>query len=256
MLLAADIRNGHTVLGLLDGDEIVGHWEVSTDRRRTADEWAVLVRGLMAQRAPGGRLSGIAVAATVPAVLNEWRGMLKRHFAALPHVIVEPGTRTGLPVLTDNPREVGADRICNAVAAVHHYGGPAVVVDSGDATTYDVVSVEGRYVGGAITLGVELMLETLGERSAQLREVELVRPRSVIAKNTVEALQSGLVFGVAAQVEGMVSRIREELGGPADLSVISTGRHALLVSAECRCFTEYAPLLTVRGLALVFALNQ
>ena len=259
MLLAVDIRNGHSVLGLVaepyDAGEVVGHWRVSTDRRRTADEWAVLVRGLLAEQAPSGRLDGLAVAATVPAVLHEWRLMASRHFSALPLVVVEPGTRTGLSVLTDNPREIGADRICNAVAAAARYAGPTVVVDFGDATTYDVVSEDGRYVGGAITPGIEMGLEALGQGSAQLREVELIRPRSVVAKNTVEAIQSGLVFGLASQVEGMVARIRAEIGAVPRLTVVATGRQAPLVAAECDCFTDQEPLLTLRGLSLVFSRN-
>ncbi len=256
MLLAADIRNGHTVLALLEGEEPVAHWRVSTDRLRTADEWAVLVRSLTGSEAGGESMTGIAVAATVPAVLHEWRAMALRHFADVPTVVVEPGTRSGLPVLTDNPREIGADRICNAVAAAARHHGPSIVVDFADATTYDVVSADGHYVGGAITPGVEMSLEALRQRSAQLREVELVRPRSVIAKNTVEALQSGLVFGVASQVEGMVARMRSEIGDPDRIAVIATGHHAPLVIDECRCFSEHVPLLTVRGLALVFGRNR
>ncbi len=136
----------------------------------------------------------------MPAVLHEWRDMLVRHFADVPCLVVEPGVRTGVPVLMDNPREVGTDRIINALAAVHEYGGPAIVVDfGGTATTFDVVSAQGQYVGGAIAPGIEISLEALGRRGAQLRKVELLRPRSVIAKNTVEALQSGMVFGVAAR---------------------------------------------------------
>ena len=165
--------------------------------------------------------------------------MLARHFAEVPQVVVEPGVRTGIPVLMDNPREVGSDRILNALAAVHEYGGPAIVVDfGGTATTFDVVSEKGQYVGGAIAPGIEISLEALGRRGAQLRKVELLRPRSVIAKNTVEALQSGMVFGVASQVEGIVARMIADLGAdPADVSVVATGYLAGLVLDECRCFT-------------------
>ncbi|MBB6627428.1 type III pantothenate kinase [Nocardioides sp. KIGAM211] len=255
-LLAADIGNSHTVLGLLEGGEVLAHWRISTDARRTADEWAVLLRGLLGERT--GSVSGIAVCSTVPSVLHEWREMLDGHFATVPHVVVEPGVRTGVPILMDNPREVGSDRIINALAAVHAYGGPAIVVDfGGTATTFDVVSPQGQYVGGAIAPGIEISLEALGRRGAQLRRVELLRPRSVIAKNTVEALQSGMVFGVASQVEGIVSRMIDELGvAPEDVHVISTGYLADLVVAECRCFTEHSPWLTLRGLELVFARNS
>lgn len=255
-LLAADIGNSHTMLGLLTDGQVSADWRIATDERRTADEWAVLLRGLLGLALD--EVEAIAVCATVPAVLHEWRDMLARHFAAVPHVVVEPGVRTGLPVLTDNPREVGTDRIINALAAVHEYGGPAIVVDfGGTATTFDVISAAGQYVGGAIAPGIEISLEALGRRGAQLRKVELARPRSVIAKNTVEALQSGMVFGVAAQVEGLVARMVAELDVPAgEVNVIATGYLASLVVDECRCFTHHSPWLTLRGLELVFERNR
>jgi type III pantothenate kinase len=258
-LLAADINNSHTLLGLLRDGDVVAQWRVATDERRTSDEWAVVLRGLLGEHASGtSTLTGVALCATVPAVLHEWREMLATHFADLPRVVVEPGVRTGIPVLTDNPREVGSDRIVNALAAATRYGGPAVVVDfGGTATTFDVVDERGRYVGGAIAPGMEISLDALGRRGAQLRKVEMLRPRSVIARNTVEALQSGLLFGVAAQVEGLVARMVAELGVPPDaVSVIATGHLAPLVVEECACFTDHDPWLTLRGLEMVFTRNQ
>lgn len=254
-LLAVDIGNSHTVLGLVDDGEVTADWRVSTLPGRTADEWAVLLRGLL--RDAGREVDGIAVCATVPAVLHEWRAMLPRHFPDVRAVVVEPGVRTGVPVLTDNPREVGSDRIVNALAVATLYGGPAVVVDfGGTATTFDVVNGQGQYVGGAIAPGIEVSAAALGRRGAQLREVEPARPRSVIAKNTVEALQSGLVFGVAAQVEGLVARMVEELGARTeDVTVVATGYLAPLVEDECRCFTASSPWLTLLGLELVFRRN-
>ncbi|GAA4701252.1 type III pantothenate kinase [Nocardioides conyzicola] len=255
-LLAADIGNSHTVLGLVVDGQVTADWRVATDERRTSDEWAVLLRGLLGPALD--EVDGIAVCATVPAVLHEWRQMLAKAFAEVPHLVVEPGVRTGIPVLMDNPREVGTDRIINALAAVHEYGGPAIVVDfGGTATTFDVISGIGQYVGGAITPGIEISLEALGRRGAQLRKVELLRPRSVIAKNTVEALQAGMVFGVASQVEGIVSRMIDELGArTADVQVIATGYLAPLVLDECRSFTQHDPWLTLRGLELVFSRNR
>lgn len=254
-LLCADIGNGHTELGLVTDGEVGPHWRVATDERRTADEWAVLLRALLAEC--GEEPTGVAVCATVPAVLHEWREMLGRHFGELPAVVVEPGIRTGLPVLMDNPREVGTDRIINALAATRLHGSPAVVVDFGTATTFDVVDSSGSYIGGAISPGIEISLEALGRRGAQLRKVELVRPRGVIAKNTVEAVQSGMVFGVASQVEGIVSRIIAELGvDSSQVHVISTGHLAGLVVDECSCFTTHAPWLTLLGLELVFGRNR
>ena len=255
-LLAADIGNSHTLLGLLVDGEVTADWRVATDERHTSDEWAVLLRGLLGRAFDD--VDGIAVCATVPAVLHEWRDMLAKAFADVPSLVVEPGVRTGIPVLMDNPREVGTDRIINALAAVHEHGGPAIVVDfGGTATTFDVVNAQGQYVGGAISPGIEISLEALGRRGAQLRKVELLRPRTVIAKNTVEALQSGMLFGVASQVEGIVARMIIELGeNTEDVSVIATGYLAELVREECRCFTHHAPWLTLRGLEIAFTRNR
>lgn len=257
-LLAVDVGNAHTVLGIVSDGDVPAHWRVSTDGRRTADEWAVLLRGLVGRHFAGpDPISGIVLCSTVPGVTQAGREMLARHFADLEYLVVEPGVRTGIPVLTDNPREVGTDRIVNSLAAATIYGGPAVVVDfGGTATTFDVINAAGQYVGGAIAPGIEISLEALGRRGAQLRQVELIRPRSVIAKNTVEALQSGLVFGVAAQVEGLVERIVDELDvALEEVSVIATGYLSPLVFDECDCFTEHAPWLTLQGLEMVFRRN-
>jgi len=256
-LLCADIGNSHTVLGLVDDGDVLDHWRVATDEHRTADEWNVLLKGLLRESNVSDQVSGIVVCATVPAVLHEWRDMLVRHFGTLPNVVVEPGVRTGVPVLMDNPREVGADRVVNALAAASLYDGPAIVVDFGTATTFDVVSPRGEYIGGAISPGIDISLEALGRRGAQLRKVELLRPRTVIAKNTVEALQSGMVFGFASQVDGIVARMIDELGVPTDsVHVIATGGLAPIVVEECRSLTAHQPWLTLLGLELVFARNS
>ena len=253
-LLAADIGNSHTFVGLLDGEEVTAHWRVATDERRTSDEWSVLIRGLLAERVDD--VDGIAVCATVPAVLHEWRDMLRQYHGDVPHVVVEPGVRTGVPVLMDNPREVGSDRIINALAAAQLYDGPSIVVDFGTATTFDVVSAKGEYVGGAIAPGIDISLEALGRRGAQLRKVELLRPRTVIAKNTVEALQSGVLYGFASQVDGIVGRMLAELRlEPGQANVIATGGLAHVVVEECASFTAHEPWLTLLGLELVFHRN-
>jgi type III pantothenate kinase len=181
--------------------------------------------------------------------------MLRDYYADMPQVLVEPGVKTGVPVLMDNPREVGSDRIVNAVAAARLYDGPSIVVDFGTATTFDVVSAKGEYIGGAISPGIEISLEALGRRGAQLRKVELMRPRHVIAKNTVEALQSGVLYGFASQVDGIVARMVRELGSPESVNVIATGGLAPLVVEECSSVTEHQPWLTLRGLELVFHRN-
>lgn len=256
-LLAADIGNSHTVLGLVEDGVVREHWRVSTDERRTADEWAVLVRGLFTEIIGDDSLSGIAVCSTVPAVLHEWREMLARHFSDMSAVVVEPGIRTGVPVMMDNPREVGADRIINALAAANLFSGPTVIVDFGTATTFDVVSERGEYVGGAIAPGLEISLEALGRRGAQLRKVELLRPRNVIAKNTVEALQSGMLFGYSSMVDGLAARMIAELGvAPDQVNVVATGHMAPIVLDECVAFTEHSPWLTLLGLEMVFQRNS
>ncbi|MGI9197059.1 MAG: type III pantothenate kinase, partial [Candidatus Nanopelagicales bacterium] len=209
-LLAIDVGNTNTVLGLFEGDDLVRSWRIKTDARSTADEMALVFRGLLAGEP---EVTGIALCSTVPAVLREMRHMLTTYHPETPTVIVEPGTKTGVPVLTDNPKEVGTDRIVNTMAAHHLYGGPSIVVDFGTSTNLDVVSVKGEFLGGALAPGIEISLDALAQRAAQLRKVELVRPRSPIGKNTVEALQSGALYGFAGQVDGLVRRISDELGG-------------------------------------------
>jgi type III pantothenate kinase len=253
-LLCADIGNSHTTVGLVADGEVTAHWRVATDERRTSDEWGALLRALL----PAGQdLAGVAVCSSVPAVLHEWRQMLVGHFAEVPHLVVETGVRTGLPVRMDNPREVGSDRIVNAIAAAQLHPGPCIVVDFGTATTFDVVSAKGEYVGGAISPGIAISLEALGRRGAQLRKVELQRPRSVIAKNTVEALQSGALYGFASQVDGMVARMTAELGlEPGEVTVIATGGLAPGVVDECASVTVHEPWLTLLGLEIAFARNS
>jgi len=187
-------------------------------------------------------------------VLHELRTMLERYYLNVPTVVVEPGIKTGVPILTDNPKEVGADRIVNTLAAFHLHGGPSIVVDFGTSTNFDVVSAKGEFIGGALAPGVEISIDALAARAAALRKVELVRPRSVIGKNTVESLQSGALYGFAGQVDGIVTRIIEELGGSVT-AVIATGGLAPIVVPESRTITHHDPDLTLVGLALLFAKN-
>ncbi len=189
----------------------------------------------------------------MPAVLREMRTMLERYYGHVPHVIVEPGAKTGVPVLMDNPKEVGADRIVNTIAAHHLFGGPCIVVDFGTSTNLDVVSAKGEFLGGALAPGIEISLDALAQRAAQLRKVELVPPRSVIGKNTVEALQSGALYGFAGQVDGLVDRITAELGEVT--AVVATGGLAPIVVPESRRITHHEPDLTLLGLRLVFEKN-
>lgn len=250
MLLAIDVGNTNTVLGLFDGPELLHSWRIKTDARTTGDEMVLTYRGLLTD-AP--RITGIALCSTVPAVLREMRTMLDRYYGDVPTVIVEPGTRTGVPVLTDNPKEVGADRIVNTIAAHHLFGGPSIVVDFGTSTNLDVVSARGEFLGGALAPGIEISLDALAARAAQLRKVELVRPRSAIGKNTVEALQSGALYGFAGQVDGLVRRIVAEIGEVT--AVIATGGLAPIVVPESQTITVHEPDLTLVGLRLVYEKN-
>ena len=250
MLLAIDVGNTNTVLGLFAGDHLTQSWRIKTDARMTGDEMALTLRGLLTS---SPEVSGIAMCSTVPAVLREMRGMLTRYYGHLPTVIVEPGTKTGVPVLTDNPKEVGADRIVNTLAAHHLFGGPSIVVDFGTSTNFDVVSVRGEFLGGSLAPGIEISVDALASRAAQLRKVELVRPRSVIGKNTVECLQSGVLYGFAGQVDGLVRRIVAEIGPVT--AVVATGGLAPIVVAESETITHHDPDLTLVGLRLVYERN-
>src|ERR1700685_719906 len=236
MLLTIDVGNTNTVLGVFDGDDLLEHWRICTDPVRTADELAVMLQGLLSQSAlfKVPDISGVALCSTVPSVLHEMREMFRRYYGDVPAVIVEPGVKTGVSVRMDNPKEVGSDRIINSLAAVHLYGGPAIVVDFGTPTNSDAVSERGEFVGGALAPGIEISVDALSRRVAQLLKVELARPAHAIGKSTVEALQSGIIFGFAGQVEGLVMRMAAELApdDPDSVTIIATGGLAALVLDE------------------------
>ena len=253
MLLAIDVGNTNTVLGVFEGDMLRHSWRVKTDARNTADELALTFQGLLTDIP----VSGIAACSTVPAVMRELRAMLDRYYPNLPTVLVEPGIRTGVSILTDNPKEVGTDRICNTAAAHHLVGAACIVVDFGTSTNFDCVSARGDFLGGALAPGIEISLDALAARAAQLRKVELVAPRSPIGKNTVESLQSGILYGFAGQVDGMVRRLSRELApeDPDSVHVIATGGLATLVVDQSETVTRYEPELTLIGLRLIFERN-
>jgi type III pantothenate kinase len=250
MLLAVDVGNTNTVLGLFDGTDLVQSWRITTHARATGDEMALTYRGLLAEQPS---VTGLAICSTVPSVLHEMRPMIAASFTDIPVVIVEPGTKTGVPVLTDNPKEVGADRIVNTLAAHQQYGGPCIVVDFGTSTNLDVVSQKGEFLGGALAPGIDISLEALAGRAAQLRKVEVLKPRSPIGKNTVEALQSGAVYGFAGQVDGLVDRIIDEVGPVT--AVVATGGLANVVIGESETITHHDANLTLTGLRMVFERN-
>src|SRR3954471_22340364 len=254
MLLAIDIGNTNTVLGVFDGAQLRQSWRIKSDARNTADELALAFRGLL----EGFEVTGIAACSTVPAVMRELRSMLAAYYRDVRTVLVEPGVRTGVGVLTDNPKEVGTDRICNTAAAYHLVGGPCIVVDFGTSTNFDCISARGDFLGGALAPGIEISLDALAARAAQLRKVELVAPRSPIGKNTVEALQSGILYGFAGQVDGMVRRLSAALApdDPSSVQVIATGGLAALVIDHSETVTRYEPELTLIGLRLIHERNQ
>ena len=254
MLLAIDIGNTNIVLGVFEGEELVRSWRIKSDARNTADELALAFRGLLGDF----KITGISACSTVPAVLRELRVMLADYYADVPTLVVEPGVRTGVGLQYENPKEVGADRIVNTAAAYHLVHRAAIVVDFGTSTNFDVVSDRGEFLGGALAPGIEISLDALAARAAQLRTVELVEPRSPIGKNTVEALQSGILYGFAGQIDGLVRRIRPLIApdAPEDVPVIATGGLALLVIGHCETVTRHEPDLTLLGLRLVFERNQ
>jgi type III pantothenate kinase len=253
MLLAVDVGNTETVAGVFDGDNLAWQWRMHTSPERTADEMALLFGGFLQQAGLSfdRNVTGVVLSSVVPSATQALRDMVSRYFRFEP-VVVEPGVRTGVPVLTDNPKEVGADRIVNALAAFTRFGGPAIVVDFGTATTFDVVSENGELLGAAIAPGVQVAARALYEQAARLPRVELAAPKSVVGRNTVESVQSGLVFGYAAMVDGMVERISKELGTP---TVVATGGLAPTVIEECTTVDHHEPWLTLEGLRLVYEKN-
>ena len=259
MLLCVDVGNTQIALGLYEDDvpddprpPLVRDWRMRTDPRITADELEVAVGGLLGRYA--SQVTGVAALSTVPSLLRELKLLIDRR--GDPAVVVGPGVRTGVPLLVDNPREVGADRVVNTLAAHRLFDTACIVVDFGTSTNIDVVSAKGEFLGGALAPGIEISMDALATRAAALRSVEFVRPRSVIGKNTVECLQSGVLFGFAGQVDGLVHRILTELGPKAGpVTVLGTGGLAPLMMGESETIAEYVPDLTLLGLRLVYLRN-
>lgn len=255
MLLAVDVGNTQTHLGVFDRNNLRHEWRAATEPTRTADELALLFGEFLslAELSFSKQITGVAISSVVPRATQELRDMTLRYFG-FPAVVVEPGVKTGLAVHMDNPREVGADRIANAVAA--HALWPdysVIVVDFGTAITVDVVSADGTYLGGAIAPGVDTSATALFQSTAQLRRVELVTPPSAIGKTTVTCIQAGIMFGMAALVDGLIERVADELAGP--IRTVATGGHATVVLENCRRVELYEPTLTLTGLRLIFDRN-
>ena len=254
MLLTVDAGNTQTVVGLFDDDELVDHWRIATVAERTSDELALMIQQFLGFHGFSfdANITGVAISSGVPMVTAALRAMTERYFG-FPPLVIEPGIRTGMPILYDNPKEVGADRIANAVGAFDVYGGPSIVVDFGTATTIEAVSARGEYLGGAIVPGVEISLDALFGRAAGLRRIELVEPKHVIGKSTVESMQSGVIYGFSGQVDALVDRFKAELGA---CTVIATGGLAELIGPHTRCIEHYEPWLTLYGLRIVFERNR
>ena len=254
MLLVVDVGNTQTHFGTFRGDELLEHWRFATARQSTADELGAALRNLMALRGYSFEdLEASIVSSTVPQLEPEWTTMASRY---LRHemLVVGPGTRTGMAIRYDNPREIGADRLVNAVAIRDRFDGAAVCVDFGTATTFDVVSHDGEYLGGALMTGIEISLDALSERGARLPKVDLAPPKSVIGKNTIDAIRSGVVYGYAGAIDAILRRLYEELGQDAD--VVATGGLSGLVVPYTEEIDEVDDLLTLTGLRLLYARNS
>ena len=258
MLLAVDVGNSETVIGLFENPpnhELVDHWRVSTNTERTSDEMALLVQEFLAFHGFSfdTDIAGVAVCSGVPRVTAALRKMSERYFG-FPAVVLEAGVKTGMPILYDNPKEVAADRIANAVGALEMYDPPIIIVDfSSTATIFDAISAKAEYLGGTIMPGVEVSLDALVGRAAMLRRVELVEPRSVIGRSTVESIQSGVVHGIGAMVDGVVERVTREIG---EATVVSTGRLAELMAPFTESIEHVEPWLTLQGLRIIFEKNK
>jgi type III pantothenate kinase len=249
MLLAVDVGNTQTTLGLFSGEELTASWRMATDTRKTGDEIAALLHDLLALKGfPQGAVTDIALATVVPRLSSEYAAMADKWFE-VEALVVGPGVKTGMPILTSDPRQVGPDLIADAVAAYEICGGPCIAVDFGTATTFSAVSEAGEYLGHAIAPGIEISLDALASQAARLMKVELVDPGTVIGRNTTQAMQAGAIYGFAGQVDGIVARMRGELGGRA--SSVATGGRAPLIFEHASSLDRLDPLLTLRGLQII-----
>jgi len=254
MLLTIDIGNTNLTLGLYEGDKLGAHWRLATDHNRMPDEYGLQFLGLLQNAGKTlNEITGVSLASVVPPLTGRVIQACREYLKQEP-LVVDAGIKTGIKVRYEDPRAVGADRICDAVAVMKLYGGPACVVDFGTATTFNAITKDGEYLGGAITAGINLAAEALYTRAAKLPRIDLQVPPSVIGRNTIHAMQSGLLFGYVSMVEGMVARFRSELG--SDMKVIATGGLAEVVAKETKVINVIAPWLTLDGLRLIWELNQ
>lgn len=250
MLLAVDIGNTHTVIGLFRDNEMWDSWRIASDPMKTEDEYAILISNLLATEGHGMReIKALVLSSTVPSLTDVWHQLTHKYFDIEP-LIVNADSKIDMPLLVDNPKMVGADRIVNSVAAIRKYGVNLIVVDLGTATTFDCISADGAYIGGVIAPGVAVSAEALAQKAAKLPDVQFVVPEKVLSPNTIGALQSGIIYGFAGQIDGIVKRLRAEMGG--DVKVIATGGLAEKIASVCETVDEIDTTLTLRGLNLIF----
>ena len=254
MLLVIDVGNTNMVLGVYKDTELLDHWRISTDRQRTTDEYGVLIRELFyLNDLRADDINAIIISSVVPPVVPTLERMCQRYFGLSP-LLIGPGVKTGMDIRYDNPREVGADRIVNAVAAYEKYGGPVIIVDVGTATTFCAVYAKGVYLGGSICPGIGISTEALVQRTAKLPRIELKRTDSVICRNTIESMQAGVFYGFVGQVEGIVSRMRRELDMSA--RVVATGGLAVVIAPATKTIDVVEPMLTLEGLRIIYERNR
>jgi len=254
MLLVIDVGNTNIVLGVYKDTELLDHWRISTDRQRTTDEYGVLIRELFyLNDLRADDINAIIISSVVPPVVPTLERMCQRYFGLSP-LLIGPGVKTGMDIRYDNPREVGADRIVNAVAAYEKYGGPVIIVDFGTATTFCAVDAKGVYLGGSICPGIGISTEALVQRTAKLPRIELKRTDSVICRNTIESMQAGVFYGFVGQVEGIVSRMRRELDMSA--RVVATGGLAVVIAPATKTIDVVEPMLTLEGLRIIYERNR
>ncbi|MFZ5591613.1 MAG: type III pantothenate kinase [Bacillota bacterium] len=254
MILVFDVGNTNIVLGVFRDQELLAHWRISTSIQRTADEYGMLLAALFQHHGISMQdVQAVVISSVVPPLMRALEELAQKYFGVEP-LVVGPGIKTGIAIKYENPREVGADRIVNAVAAYEKYGGPIIIVDFGTATTFCAINARGEYLGGAIAPGIAISTEALFARAAKLPRVELVRPLSVIGRNTVSSMQSGIIFGFAGQVDAIVGRMKKELGGQC--KVIATGGLAELIARETSSIDVVDNLLTLQGLRLIYERNR
>jgi type III pantothenate kinase len=254
MLLVIDVGNTNIVLGVFDGRDLLDHWRISTDRLRTTDEYGVLIRNLFNfNEVNADQIDAIIISSVVPPVMPTLERMCQRYFGVMP-MVIGPGVKTGMDIKYDNPREVGADRIVNAVGAYAKYGGPLIIIDFGTATTFCAVSAGGDYLGGAIAPGIGISTEALVQRTAKLPRIEVVTAERVICRNTVQSMQAGVFFGFVGQVEGIVGEMKKELGGKA--KVVATGGLSVIIAPAAKSIDVVEPMLTLEGLRIIYDRNN